>query len=107
MWRQRWLWKGGVPELEVATVAEGSCEVDDLRMPWDFGEQSWRAEFVAGKLKGTSVSTRVSKLNAEKWTSVASAVAVEFEKASFEDRKEGTRLFLQAHCAGLLNVDHA
>ena len=97
---------GGVPELEVAAVAAGNCEVHDLRMSWDFGNQSWRAEFVAGKLKGTSVSSSVSKMNAEKWTSVASAVAVEFEKASFEDRKEGTRLFLQAHCATLPKVEH-
>ena len=97
----------GVSELEVVAVAEGNCEVDDLRMSWDFGKQSWRAEFVAGKLKGTSVSTSVSKMNAEKWTSVASAVAVEFEKASFEERNAGTRLFfLQEHCDGLLNVEH-
>ena len=78
---------GGVPELEVAAVVAGNCEVHDLRMSWDFGQQSWRAEFVAGKLKGTSVSSSVSKINAEKWTSVASAVAVEFEKASCEERK--------------------
>ena len=97
---------GGVPELEVAAVAAGNCEVPDLRMSWDFGNKSWRAEFVAGKLKGTSVSSSVSKMNTEKWTSMASAVAVEFEKASFDDRKEGTRLLLQAHCAGLLNVEH-
>ena len=57
-------------------------------------------------MKGTIVSSSVSKLNTESWTSVAAAVAVDFEKASFEDRKEGTRLFLQAHCAGLLNVEH-
>ena len=97
---------GGVPALEVAAVAAGNCEVQDLRMSWDVGKHSWRAEFVAGKLKGTSVSSSVSKMNAGKWTSVASAVAVEFEKASFEDRKDGTRLFLQAHCAGLLIVEH-
>ena len=92
--------------MDVAAVVAGNCEVNDLRMSWDFGKQSWRAEFVAGTLKGTSVSSSVSKMNAEKWTSVASAVAVEFEKASFEERKEGTRLFLQAHCAVLINVEH-
>ena len=62
---------------------------------------------MTGKLKDTIVTSSVSKMTAEKWTSVASAVAVEFEKASFEDRKEGDRLFLQSHCAELLNVEHA
>ena len=98
---------GGVPQLEAAAVAEGNCEVEGLRVQWNFGAQSWRAEFVSGKLKGTTVHSSVSTMNAEKWASVAAAVAVEFEKASFEELKEGTRLFLQKHCAGMLNVGEA
>ena len=38
---------------------------------------------------------------------IDSAVAVEFEKASFEQLQEGTRLFLQKHCEGMLNAEKA
>ena len=55
---------GGVPELEVAAVAAGNCEVHGLRMSWDFVNQSWRAGFEAGKLMGTSVSSSLSKMTA-------------------------------------------
>ena len=51
---------GGVPEVEAAAVAEGNCEVEGLRAKRDFGEQSWRAEFVTGKLKGRLVHSSVS-----------------------------------------------
>ena len=98
---------GGVPQVEAAAVAEGNCEVEGLRVQWNFGAQSWRAEFVTGKLQGTIVHSSVAKLNAEKWASVSTAVAVEFEKASFEQLQEGTRLFLQKHCEGMLNAEKA
>ena len=48
---------GGVPQVEVAAVAE----VEGLRVQWNFGAQSWRAEFVTGKLQGTIVHSSVSK----------------------------------------------
>ena len=98
---------GGVPQVEAAAVAEGDCEVEGLRVQWNFGEQKWRAEFVTGKLQGTIVHSSVSKMNAGKWASVSTAVAVEFEKASFEQLQEGTRLFLQKHCEGMLNAEKA
>ena len=98
---------GGVPQVEAAAVAEGNCEVKDLRVQWDFGAESWRAEFVSGKLKGTIVQSSVSKMTAEKWASLSAAVAVEFEKASDQELREGTRLFLQKHCAGMLNAEGA
>ena len=56
---------GGVPQVEAAAVAEGNCEVEGLRVQWNFGAQSWRAEFVTGKLQGTIVHSSVSKMNAE------------------------------------------
>ena len=56
---------GGVFEVEVAAVAEGNCEVEGLRVKWNFGAQSWRAEFVTGNLQGTIVRSSVSKMNAE------------------------------------------
>ena len=52
-------------------------------------------------------SFKCVKMNAETWASVSTAVAVEFEKASFEQLKEGTRLFLQKHCEGMLNAEKA
>ena len=52
---------GGVPQVEVAAVAEGNCEVEGLRVQWNFGAQSWRAEFATGKLQGTIVHSSVSK----------------------------------------------
>ena len=55
----------GVPQPEAAAVAEGNCEVEGLRVQWNFGARSWRAEFVSGKLKGTLVHSSVSKMNAE------------------------------------------
>ena len=42
-----------------------------------------------------------------KWASVSTEVAVDFEKASFEQLQEGTRLFLQKHGEGMLNVEKA
>ena len=93
--------------MEAAAVAEGNCEVEGLRVQWDFGAQTWRADFVTGQLKGTIVHSSVSTMNAEKWASVSTAVAVDFEKASFEQLQEGTRLCMQKHCEGMLNVEKA
>ena len=52
---------GGVPQVEVVAVAEGNCEVEGSRVQWNFGAQSWRAEFVTGKLQGTLVHSSASK----------------------------------------------
>ena len=51
---------GGVPQVEAAAVAEGNCDVEGLRVQWNFGAQTWRAELVTGKLKGTIVHSSVS-----------------------------------------------
>ena len=89
---------GGVPEEESA-VAESNCEVDFLRIQWDSGEQRWQAEFVGGPLAGESFTSRVSTLTSEKWALVWDPFVCDFEAASFEDRKECTRLYLQDFCA--------
>ena len=52
---------GGVPQVEAAAAAEGNCEVEGLRVQWNFGAESWRAEFVTGKLQGTAAHSSVSK----------------------------------------------
>ena len=94
----------GVPE-EKSAVAESNCEVDFLRIQWDFGEQCWRAEFVGGPLAGESFIGRVSTLTSEKWASVCDAfVTWDSAGASFEDRKECTRLYLQDFCARKLQT---
>ena len=41
-------------------------------------------------------------MNAEKWVSLHAAREVEFAKAVYEDLKDGARLYLQAHCAKVL-----
>ena len=59
------------------------------------------------KVEGQTRVHKCEQHERRKWTSVASAVAVEFEKATFEELKEGTRLILMEHCAGLLNAGEA
>ena len=97
---------GGVPQVEAAAVAEGNCEAEGLRVQRNFGAQTWRAELVTGKLKGPIAHSGV-KNERRKWASVSTPVAVAFEKASFEQLKEGTRLCLQKHCEGMLNAEKA
>ena len=71
----------------------------------------WCAELASRvcdrKVAGHNCSFKCVKNERRKWASVSTAVAVEFEKASFEQLKEGTRLFLQKHCEGMLNAEKA
>ena len=96
---------GGVPLIEESAVAEGNCEVPDLNLKWDFGQQSWKAKFVAGARCGEEFVSSVSKMTAQKWSTITDAVAVKFDAASFEELKEGTRVFLVKHCEGLANKE--
>ena len=93
---------GGVAEIPEAAVAAGNCEVPDLWIRWDFGQERWRADFVAGKLKGKSFTSSIPNMNETKWSTVEAMIGVEHGKANFEQLKEGTRLFLQLHCQMLL-----
>jgi hypothetical protein len=94
---------GGVLVEEESAVAEGNCEGPNLRVRWDFGNKAWQADFVAGKLQYKSFTAGVADMNAEKRASVATAVAVEFEEATWENLEERARLLLQARCAKLLH----
>jgi len=91
-----------------AAVADGTvtageqCTVRDLRMRWEFGQKSWRATFVAGKLAGQTFTSAVANMNEDKWKSLGSAVAGTCAQANFSALKEATRLFLEAHCASQL-----
>ena len=100
MWPPKSLW--GVPEEQDDSDAEGNCELPCLRMKWHFGDRAWQGDFVSGPLSGTSYTSSVTNMTAEKWASVRTAVAVDFERATLPDLKEGTRLFLQRHCEAVL-----
>ena len=89
---------GGVAEEQDESDAEGNCELPQLRMKYDFAERLWEGDFVDGPLRGKSYTSSVTNMTAEKWATVQAAVAVEFEKATLQELKEGTRLFLLSHC---------
>ena len=71
-------------------------------MTCDFVDMAWKANFVSGPLRGTTYSSTVSGMSAEPWAVVQTALAVDFEKATKPEMKEGARLLLQKHCEGLL-----
>ena len=93
---------GGVAEEQDASDMEGNCELPQLRMKYDFAARVWQAEFVDGPLRGKSFASSVANMSAEKWATVQAAVAVEFEHATLQQLKEGTRLFLKNHCETVL-----
>lgn len=76
---------------------EQNCEVPGLHMSWEFGNAAWKAEFVSGPLQGCPYSCAVSHMMLEKWATTSLEEAVPFETASFLEKKEGVRLFLQAY----------
>ena len=74
-------------------------------MKYCFANRAWQGDFVEGPLRGESFSSSVDNMTAEKWAivqakwaTVQAAVAVEFERATLPQLKEGTRLFLMHHC---------
>ena len=93
---------GGVAEQQDESDTEGNCELPLLRMKYDFAASAWQADFVDGPLRGETFTSSVANMSAEKWATVQAAVAVEFEKATLQQLKEGTRLFLKSHCETVL-----
>ena len=93
---------GGVAEQQDESDTEGNCELPLLRMKYDFAASAWQADFVDGPLRGETFTSSVANMTAEKWATVQAAVAVEFEKATLQQLKEGTRLFLKSHCETVL-----
>ena len=75
----------------VATVA-------DLHLAWQFDEDSWRAEFIAGPFKGTSRTLGVADLDKHMWAKLRELDLVNgwlsFHRRSV-DRKEAARAFLE------------
>ena len=93
---------GGVAEEQDESDTEGNCELPLLRMKYDFAARVWQADFVDGPLRGETFTSSVANMTAEKWATVQAAVAVEFENATLQQLKEGTRLFLKSHCETVL-----
>ena len=93
---------GGVAEQQDESDTEGNCELPLLRMKYDFAARVWQADFVDGPLRGETFTSSVANMTAEKWATVQAAVAVEFENATLQQVKEGTRLFLKSHCETVL-----
>ena len=93
---------GGVAEEQDESDTEGNCELPQLRMKYEFAAKVWQADFVDGPLRGESFTSSVANMSAEKWATVQAAVPVEFEKATLQQLKEGTRLFLKSHCETVL-----
>ena len=93
---------GGVAEQQDESDTEGNCELPLLRMKYDFAASAWQADFVDGPLRGETFTSSVANMTAEKWATVQAAVAVEFENATLQQVKEGTRLFLKNHCETVL-----
>jgi len=93
--------RGGVPLEEPPPAVAGNCEVEDLRMRWDFKKKAWLAEFTGGPLVGSKFVSNPSSMSEEKWDKVQSRIGCGLAEASLEQRKEGTRLYLMGHCDGL------
>ena len=89
---------GGVPEQQDDSDAESNCEVKGLRMKYCFANRVWHGDFVEGPLRGQSFFSSVAHMTATKWATVQAAVAVDFENATLQQLKEGTRLLLMRHC---------
>jgi len=90
---------------EPPAVAEPNSSVPGLRIHWDFQSgNAWHAIFLEGPLKGQQFSSSVDKLTLEKWKVVADINNIKgtLAKATYEDRKCATLLFLEAHCRQLL-----
>ena len=100
---------GGVPLLEPqateVAVAVANSAVPDLNINWDFHSDTdqYIATFVAGPLQGTVVQSRITNLTAEKWASILPPRDVEFELADFDTRRAGLFLYVQQHCAWMLD----
>ena len=95
---------GGVPPLaEPAAVAAGNCEIPNLRIDYDFGDDIFYAEFVDGPAQGESVTSHVAAMTEAKWHAIVPAREVEFGQATFAELKDGLELYVKAHCAAVLH----
>ena len=97
---------GGVGLIDEDAAVAANCEVPNLHVKWDFGDGSWMGEFVHEELQGSRYSCAVRDMTPARWARTDLAEKTPFERASFHDRREGARLFLQAHCAALAAETH-
>ena len=93
------LMSGGVPRLPCSAVADTNCDTPGLHIRWNYTHNSWDATFVSGELQGTTLTSKVDNMTADKWVAIAPVMGIEFADASFEQRKEGTFMFWKTHCS--------
>ena len=72
--------------------------VADLHLAWQFDEDSWRAEFIAGPFKGTSRTLNVAHLDKHMWAKLRELDLVSgwlSHKRAAADRKWAAKVFLE------------
>ena len=100
--------KGGVAaEAGDSPALEENTSVPHLNVRWDWDScDAWMAEFVAGDLAGTKVSSRVREgLSQAKWDSINgdSRYKITLAKASFKQKKNAVWEYMCAVCQKMLD----
>ena len=99
--------KGGVAvEKDDTPELEQNTPVPHLNVHWDFASgDAWVAEFVAGDLAGTKVSSNVRGLSQTKWESINgdNRFGVTLAKASFNVKKDAVWEYICAACKQMVD----
>ena len=68
------------------------------KLRWDY-DGAWEAVITQGPRKGTKATCEVANMTAEKWELVSKLheYTVEFETATFQDKKFAAKHYLQLH----------
>jgi hypothetical protein len=87
---------------------EPNCHVADLHISWDFQQGqhgAWKAEFVAGPLKGNVSTYTVEQLGVNECDAVAAwnLLSAGGSSPTYDDRKNAARIYLASKCATMLH----
>ena len=83
-------------------------EVPDLHVAWEFDQDAWRAEFIAGPLQGTWRTLRVDDLDKKKWSLLREYNLVKPKylcHAWARERKLAARSFLLQWAMGITKTE--
>ena len=85
-------------DSDSAVAVAGNCRAPGVRIEWDF-DGGWEATVLHGDNKGTTVTSKVHKLNLAKWTVVDAVHHYDtvFESASEDQLKTATFDVLEQH----------
>ena len=74
----------------------------EVKLRWDF-DGAWEGVITKGPHKGKIVSCKVANLTPQKWAAAAKVhkYDVDFERATFQEKKTVARHFLELHVQGL------